>query len=556
MKVLLSWMQEFAPELPTDADVLTEALDDLGTPVEERVRLGEGLDGIVVARVLETRPHPDADRVHLVDVDPGDGGPLQIVCGAFNMQAGDLIPLATLGTTMPNGMGIERRKMRGEWSNGMLCSATEIGLGDDSEGILILSPALTRRPAADRGARPHRGLAVRPRGERQPPRCTVRGRGGPGPGRPAGRRLRAAGVDGADRRRGERGRGLGGDRRPGCLRPLPRQGHPRRGDRPLAGLAGQPHHPGGHAPDQQRGRHLQLRDAGARSPEPRLRPGSRHRGAPTGPLRPGRRDPRHPRRRRADLPARRRPHLRRRRPPDRRRRSDGRRVHRDRRRHHERAARGGLVASDADRSDLDPAEPALRGVPALRTGDRHLGPRPGRGALLRPPVRDRGRRRPRRPRRAGSRARAGVDRRAHRPGEPDHRPRPRRPDRQGPARADRLHRRPRGRRRAGRGRAQLPPRRRRGDRRHRGGGPPPRLRPAAEDRPAVASHRRADRAPAGAPPHPVHARRPRPVRGAAHAVPGPRRPGQGGARRARASGSPTRSTPASRSCAPRYGRVC
>ena len=143
MKVLLSWMQEFAPDLPTDADALTEALDDLGTPVEERVRLGEGLDGIVVARVLETRPHPDADRVHLVDVDPGDGGPLQIVCGAFNMQAGDLIPLATLGTTMPNGMGIERRKMRGEWSNGMLCSATEIGLGDDSEGILILSPALT-----------------------------------------------------------------------------------------------------------------------------------------------------------------------------------------------------------------------------------------------------------------------------------------------------------------------------------------------------------------------------------------------------------------------------
>ena len=143
MKVLLSWMQEFAPDLPDDADVITEALDDLGTPVEERSRLGEGLDGIVVAQVLETRPHPDADKVQLVDVDPGDGGPLQIVCGAFNMAAGDLVPLATLGTTMPNGMGIERRKMRGEWSNGMLCSATEIGLGDDASGILVLSPELT-----------------------------------------------------------------------------------------------------------------------------------------------------------------------------------------------------------------------------------------------------------------------------------------------------------------------------------------------------------------------------------------------------------------------------
>jgi len=143
MKVLLSWMREFAPELPGDADVLTAALDDLGTPVEERSQLGEGLDGIVVARVLETRSHPDADRVQLVDVDPGDGGPLQIVCGAFNMAAGDLVPLATLGTTMPNGMEIQRRKMRGEWSNGMLCSATEIGLGDDADGILVLSPELT-----------------------------------------------------------------------------------------------------------------------------------------------------------------------------------------------------------------------------------------------------------------------------------------------------------------------------------------------------------------------------------------------------------------------------
>jgi phenylalanyl-tRNA synthetase beta chain len=143
MKVLLSWMREFAPDLPEDADVLTEALDDLGTPVEERSRLGEGLEGIVVAKVLETKPHPDADKVQLVDVDAGDGEALQIVCGAFNMAAGDLIPLATLGTTMANGMAIERRKLRGEWSNGMLCSATEIGLGEDADGILILSPELS-----------------------------------------------------------------------------------------------------------------------------------------------------------------------------------------------------------------------------------------------------------------------------------------------------------------------------------------------------------------------------------------------------------------------------
>jgi phenylalanyl-tRNA synthetase beta chain len=143
LKVLRSWLQEFAPDLPGDVDDLAAALDDLGTPVEELVRLGEGLDGIVVARVLETRPHPDADRVQLVDVDAGDGEALQIVCGAFNLAVGDLVPLATVGTTMPDGRPIERRKLRGEWSNGMLCSATELGLGDDAEGILVLAEGLT-----------------------------------------------------------------------------------------------------------------------------------------------------------------------------------------------------------------------------------------------------------------------------------------------------------------------------------------------------------------------------------------------------------------------------
>ncbi len=136
MKVLLSWLREFAP-LTQDAETLGNAMSDLGMAVEEMDTFG-GLDSIVVAKVLETRPHPQADRIQLVDVDAGDGEALQIACGAFNMQVGDLIPLATLGTVMPNGMEIARRKMRGEWSNGMLCSSTEIGLGADASGIMIL----------------------------------------------------------------------------------------------------------------------------------------------------------------------------------------------------------------------------------------------------------------------------------------------------------------------------------------------------------------------------------------------------------------------------------
>ncbi|MEZ5203854.1 MAG: hypothetical protein R2701_05585 [Acidimicrobiales bacterium] len=106
------------------------------------MRIGEGLDGIEVVRVLDLKPHPNADKIQLVDVDRGDGEALQICCGAFNMGVGDLVPLATLGTVMPGGMKIERRKLRGEWSNGMLCSGRELGTSDDHGGILVLDPAL------------------------------------------------------------------------------------------------------------------------------------------------------------------------------------------------------------------------------------------------------------------------------------------------------------------------------------------------------------------------------------------------------------------------------
>jgi phenylalanyl-tRNA synthetase beta chain len=142
VKVLLSWLQDFAP-IEGDPVEIGEHLSDLGMAVEQLDRLGEGLDGIVVARVLATRPHPNADKIQLVDVDAGDGEALQIACGAFNMRPGDLVPLAPVGTVLPNGLEIGRRKMRGEWSNGMLCSARELGLGDDHAGIFVLPPGIS-----------------------------------------------------------------------------------------------------------------------------------------------------------------------------------------------------------------------------------------------------------------------------------------------------------------------------------------------------------------------------------------------------------------------------
>jgi phenylalanyl-tRNA synthetase beta chain len=141
MRVPLSWLRDYAP-VEGDVTSLSAALSGLGLVVDRVEQVGEGLDGVVVARVLATRPHPAADRVHLVDVDAGDREALQIVCGAFNMKEGDLVPLATLGTVMPGGMPIERRKMRGEWSNGMLCSSEELRLPATEEGIRILPAGL------------------------------------------------------------------------------------------------------------------------------------------------------------------------------------------------------------------------------------------------------------------------------------------------------------------------------------------------------------------------------------------------------------------------------
>ena len=147
MKVLLSWLREFAPFPDDDPVGLGDVMSDLGMAVESIDHIGEGLDGIVVVEVLDLRPHPNADKIQLVDVDTGDGEALQICCGAFNMAVGDRVPLATLGTVMPGGLEIARRKLRGEWSNGMLCSGRELGLGDDHSGIIVVAPAGEPGPA-------------------------------------------------------------------------------------------------------------------------------------------------------------------------------------------------------------------------------------------------------------------------------------------------------------------------------------------------------------------------------------------------------------------------
>ena len=141
MRVPLSWLREFAP-FELDPKELGLVFDDLGMVVEGVEQIGAGLDGVIVARILDIQPISGLDRVRMTTVDAGDGEALEVACGAWNIQPGDVVPLATIGTTLPNGMTIGRRKLKKVYSNGMLCSAVELGLGTDGEGILQLDGAL------------------------------------------------------------------------------------------------------------------------------------------------------------------------------------------------------------------------------------------------------------------------------------------------------------------------------------------------------------------------------------------------------------------------------
>ena len=134
MRVPYEWLRELVPV--SDApEALAERLSLCALEVEGIER---PLEGVIVARITETRPHPNADRLTLCTVDDGGADPRAIVCGASNMKTGDRVALATPGTTLPGGLEIKKSQIRGERSEGMLCAADELGLGDDHTGILIL----------------------------------------------------------------------------------------------------------------------------------------------------------------------------------------------------------------------------------------------------------------------------------------------------------------------------------------------------------------------------------------------------------------------------------
>src|SRR6266511_5643968 len=139
MIVARRWLEALL-DRPLDARDVADRLTLHTAPVDAVVPLHQDLVDVVIARVLEVKKHPDADRLSLCLVDAGGGSsaPVEVVCGAPNVRAGKTYPYAPVGAVLPGGLKLERKKIRGVKSNGMLCSAKELGLGEDHAGILEL----------------------------------------------------------------------------------------------------------------------------------------------------------------------------------------------------------------------------------------------------------------------------------------------------------------------------------------------------------------------------------------------------------------------------------
>ena len=141
MNASYEWLRAIVP-----FEYTPEQLRDLITarccPVDELVKLRADLASVVVGQVVEAGPHPDSDHLWVTKVDAGTGELLDVVCGAPNVKVGAKYPFAAAGTTLPSGLRLEKRKIRGATSNGMLCSARELALGQEHDGIMELDTAL------------------------------------------------------------------------------------------------------------------------------------------------------------------------------------------------------------------------------------------------------------------------------------------------------------------------------------------------------------------------------------------------------------------------------
>ena len=137
MKVLKSWLNDWVDIDKINGDELSLALESLGFEIESRIDIKPNYKNIVVGKVLEIYPHPNADKVRVTKVDTGNNV-FEIVCGAFNFDVGAVVPVALPKSEIKDSFLIDKRDIRGVESNGMICSATELDLWEDNSGILLL----------------------------------------------------------------------------------------------------------------------------------------------------------------------------------------------------------------------------------------------------------------------------------------------------------------------------------------------------------------------------------------------------------------------------------
>jgi len=139
MKFSVNWLREFV-DLPENPEEIADLLTRAGVETENIETRGANVDKVIVSQITASSRHPNADRLTVCEVDDASGTKRQIVCGATNYKVSDRVPLALPGAKLPNGTEIRKSKLRGVESEGMLCSPTELGLGDDASGLLILPP--------------------------------------------------------------------------------------------------------------------------------------------------------------------------------------------------------------------------------------------------------------------------------------------------------------------------------------------------------------------------------------------------------------------------------
>jgi len=146
MKILKSWLQDWVDIEKITGDVLSEALESLGFEIESRTDIKPNYKNIVVGKVIDIYPHPNADKVRVTKVDTGNNT-FEIVCGAWNFDIGAIVPVALPKSEIKDNFLIDKRDIRGIESNGMICSATELDLWEDNTGILKLEDTI--KPGTD-----------------------------------------------------------------------------------------------------------------------------------------------------------------------------------------------------------------------------------------------------------------------------------------------------------------------------------------------------------------------------------------------------------------------